>query len=62
MQKYTAMYKYELAAAAGVSLRTLSTWCHSMSDELASCGVSRKTKLLPPKAVQLLSEKYGINV
>lgn len=58
--KYKAMYKYELAQAAGVSHTTFRKWLVQMSVQLAEMGVNRNTKLLPPNAVQLLCERYCI--
>ena len=44
-------YKYELANAAGVTDRTFRRWL----------GVTRTTKLLPPKAVEWICKEYGID-
>jgi len=59
---YRAMYKSELADAAGVSRQTLWSWLRSDAKELAAMGVSRNTKLLPPQAVRYLCEKYVIDI
>ena len=59
---YKAMYKCELANAAGVSRQTFYNWTKEYQDDLRQFGVSRNTKLLPPKAVQFLCEKYLITL
>ena len=60
--KYRAMYKSELAAAAGVSLQTFRNWIKNDTQQLAQRGVSKTTKILPPNAVQYLCEKYVIYI
>jgi len=55
------MFKYELAAAAGVSRQTLRRWLKSDREVLARMGVGGRTKLLPPAAVRYLCDKYDIN-
>ena len=60
--KYKAMYKYELAQAAGVSSETFRRWLKSDSDELVAMGIAPRQQLLPPKAVRYLCEKYDIEV
>jgi hypothetical protein len=55
------MFKYELAAAAGVSRNTFRRWLKNDRAALADLGVSAGTKLLPPAAVKYLCEKYDIN-
>jgi len=57
-----AMYKQELADAAGVSVRTLMNWCQPFSDELARMGLKPTAKKLPPHIVDYLAEKFCIDV
>lgn len=59
---YKAMYKFEIAAAAGVSTRTLRRWIRTDKEYFNSVGVSETTKLLPPIAVKYLCEKYVIEL
>lgn len=60
--KYKSMYKYELADAAGVSSQTFRRWLITDRARLKAMGVSVKQRLLPPKAVRYLCEKYDIDV
>ena len=57
-----AMYKSELAEAAGVTRDTFRRWLRSDIDYLRSQGLSPKAKLLPPQVVRYLSEKYDIEL
>lgn len=57
-----AMTKSELAAAAGVSPRTLQRWLAEHRDELATMGVKPTAHLLPPIAVRYVVDQYGIDV
>ena len=54
-------YKYELADAAGVSTRTFGRWLRQQSEQLSQWGVTPKTQLLPPVAVQWICKAYGID-
>ena len=54
-------YKYELADAAGVNYKTFQRWLNVHRDELESLGVSRTSKMLPPKAVEWICREYGID-
>ena len=62
--KYKSMYKYELAAAAGVSHRTLARWLKTAPNslKLKKMGVGPRTKMLPPKAVDYVCHEYGIEL
>lgn len=60
--KFKAMYKSELADAAGVSLKTLSRWLNRDRNYFTSIGVSVKQQLLPPVAVKYICEKYVIEL
>lgn len=59
---YRAMYRYELADAAGVSRRTFGRWLRGREAELRGLGVSPRCKLLPPAAVKWLCEFYCIDL
>ena len=59
---YKAMYKNELADAAGVSRQTFYNWTKQDQEILLTMGVGRTAKMLPPKAVQYLCEKYSISL
>ena len=54
-------YKYELADAAGVNYKTFQRWLNVHRNELERLGVSRTSKLLPPKAVEWGCREYGID-
>jgi hypothetical protein len=57
-----AMLKQELADCAGISLRTLHRWCLPYRKELVRMGWQPKMKLLPPRIVAFLSDKFCIDV
>ena len=57
-----AMYKSELAEAAGVTRDTFRRWLRSDINYLRSQGLSPKAKVLPPQVVRYLSEKYDIEL
>ena len=59
---YKAMYKNELADAAGVSRQTFYNWTKQDQAVLRQMGVDRNAKMLPPKAVQYLCERYLISL
>ena len=54
-------YKYELADAAGVSTRTFGRWLQQQSEQLSQWGVTPRTQLLPPVAVEWICNQYGID-
>ena len=56
------MSKSQLAAAAGVSIKTFQRWLVRHSEELAILGVRPRDKLLPPVAVRYIAEQYGIDL
>ena len=58
MKSYT---KKQLADAAGVSAATLRRWLRTDEEFLRANGITSKTKILPPKVVQYLCEKYCID-
>ncbi len=59
-----AMTKTELARAAGVSMRTLRRWLADpyIKSQLASLKLKKQQILLPPAAVQIITEHYAIEV
>ena len=59
---YKAMYKNEIARAAGVSTATFRTWMKSDKQALETMGITPRQQLLPPVAVRYLCEKYVIDV
>ena len=59
---YKAMYKNELARAAGVSTAVFRTWMKSDKQALEAMGITPRQQLLPPVAVRYLCEKYVIDV
>ncbi len=57
-----ARMKFELALAAGMSDRTFSRWIQSHREALKQLGVvSKKQKLLPPRAVDYVCYELGIH-
>ena len=59
MKAYT---KIELARAAGVSGETFRRWLRSDAAYLIANGINPRTKILPPKVVKYLCEKYDIDL
>ncbi|MBQ5388631.1 MAG: hypothetical protein IIU55_06120 [Paludibacteraceae bacterium] len=59
MRSYT---KTELARAAGVSVETFRRWLMSDRAFLEAHNVTTKSKVLPPKVVRYLCEKYDIDL
>lgn len=57
-----AMYKNELARAAGVSADTFRRWTIASRADLERLGVSTTTKLLNPAAVRYLCDKFVIDL
>jgi hypothetical protein len=57
-----AMSKQQLADCAGVSVKTLSSWCRPYQRELQEMGVTPRMKVLPPQVVLFLIEKFCIDV
>lgn len=57
-----AMYKSELARLAGVSSRTFCRYLASRRSVLTAMGVTPRTRKLPPKAVQYISNDYCIDL
>ncbi len=59
MKSYT---KSQLALFAGVSTATFRRWLQSDTDYLTSQGITPQTKLLPPRVVAYLTDKYAIDL
>ena len=59
---YKAMYKADLAAAAGVSSQTFRRWCRQHEAELEALRCPRKCKILNPAAVKYLCRIYSIEL
>lgn len=57
-----SMTKYELASAAGVSAATFRRWLKTDSAFLEANQITPRSKILPPKVVKYLCEKYCIEV
>ena len=57
-----AMSKFELAEAAGVSTETFRRWLRSDKAYFEANNISPSAKILPPKVVKYLCEKYCIDV
>ena len=53
--------KSELARAAGVSCSTFKRWLRQQSEMFCQWGVTPRTQLLPPVAVQWICKAYGID-
>lgn len=62
MTIYRSMYKYELAAAAGVSRATFRRWLLADKEQLGKLGCPINCHLLNPAAVKFLCEKYVIGI
>lgn len=56
------MTKQELADKAGIGRGTMSKWIKPFQKQFDEWGISKKAKLLPPRAVKLLSDFYCIDV
>lgn len=57
-----AMLKSELASAAGVSRDTFRRWLQSDAEYMREQGVKPTSKMLPPKVVKYLIDKYCIEM
>ena len=57
-----AMSKQQLADAAGVSVGTLMNWYRPYRKELKAMSVRTKDRVLSPKVVKFIAEKFCIYV
>ena len=57
-----AMTKQQLADSAGVTTKTLMSWCEPFQSELEAMGLLPKMKVLPPHIVRFITEKFCIDV
>ena len=57
-----SMYKSDLADAAGVSRTTFWRWLKENNSQLAQFGVTPKSTMLPPRAVNWVCAQYGIDL
>lgn len=57
-----AMTKQQLADCAGVSVRTLNSWCLTCQDELWTMGLRPHMKVLPPNIVAFLADRFCIDI
>ena len=57
-----AMLKSEMARAAGVSVKTLNSWCRPYRKQLTKMGWKPRTKIIPPKAAAFIVEEFCIDV
>lgn len=57
-----AMYKFEVAAAAGVSIPTFRSWIRERVDacDPAFVDYNKRSKLLTPAQIESLTAKYCI--
>jgi len=62
MCKYQSFYKYQLANAANVSLKTLNRWLKNDTEEIQKLGFKDGDKLLNPAIVKFICEKYVIDL
>lgn len=60
MANYKSMYRYELAEAAGVSVRTLRKWMFNNAQQLKDLGYNISDGILCPGVVKFMCEKYVI--
>ena len=57
-----AMTRTQLAAYAGVSVRTLANWCKPYQHELESLGLKPNMIILPPQIVEWICNRFCIDV
>lgn len=57
-----AMTKQQLAESAGVTTKTLMSWCGPFLKELEAMGMQPNMKVLPPHIVRFITEKFCIDV
>ena len=57
-----AMSKQQLADAAGVSVKVLMNWCRPYRKEFEAMGLKPNDRVLPPRIVKFIAEKFCIDV
>jgi hypothetical protein len=57
-----AMSKQQLADRAGVTSKTLVSWCEPYMSELEAMGLQPNMRVLPPHIVHFIAEKFCIDV
>lgn len=57
-----AMTKQQLAESAGVTTKTLMSWCEPFQKELEAMGMQPNMRVLPPHIVNYITEKFSIDV
>lgn len=57
-----SLTKQQLADYAGVSTKTLKSWCKPYERELEAMGLQPNAKLFPPKVVKFLIKKFCIDI
>ena len=55
-----AMSKQRLAGYAGVSVKTLMSWCKPYMQELEQMGLKPRAKILPPHIIKYIADKFTI--
>lgn len=56
-----AMTKQQLAACAGVTVKTLNRWCRPYQQELSQMGLVPHMKVLPPHIVKFMATTFCID-
>lgn len=54
------MSKQRLAGYAGVSVKTLMSWCKPYMAELRKMGLKPNAKVIPPHIVRYIADKFTI--
>ena len=57
-----AMTKQQLADSAGVTTKTLMSWCEPFLSELETMELKPGMRVLPPHIVQFIAEKFCIDL
>ena len=57
-----AMSKQQLADSAGVTTKTLMSWCEPFLSELETMGLKLGMRVLPPNIVKWIADKFCIDV
>ena len=56
------MTKQQLADRAGVTTKTLMSWCEPFQKELEAMGMQPHMKVLPPHIVQFIADRLCIDM